>query len=377
MYQTLDASKPMPARRPSGPVTWGPQSPAAPAFARRPFGSASAQGGAPKRPRILWTEDGSDLELPDLLAAGPALGAPFSRPSLFPDSPVSPPSEEAAAIDVDLEVDSDAAAAPKASTPAKGFVPFPRPAFLMSVAHKRVAVIAAGVSLATLTGFLLLPSSSSRTGDRMVTTGAIHVQPQMQDGTAAAKAQVAGTRFAESFSEAERERNGALAQKIQDRLPTVLANQAKDPMASLVSQTAETGQPVRTAGLYGEQMVLSPGSAAEDDLTLSTSLAQSPEAHGTSFLQEAAVVPEAEAAAGLSPAATRLKLGGTPLEGSANASVNLREGADMGTNVIGVVPAGAKLSVGECDTWWCAVSHDGKTGYIGRKFIDTAAAQAG
>ncbi|SHL67509.1 SH3 domain-containing protein [Roseibium suaedae] len=382
MHQTLDASKPMTPRRPSGSVAWGPQSPSNSGFPRRVFNSTAAAGNAPKRPRILWTEDGSDLDLPDLLAAGPAFGEPFSGAPAGEVSPHSPALEEAANLDAMVDVHTSAAAASKASTPAKGFGPLPRPAFSLPVwpvsfTPKRVAGIVAGVSLAALTGLLLLPPSEPGTGDKMVTTAAISVQPdEMTAAQSIQKDRVTGSRFAQSFSEAEREQDGALAQKIQDRVPAVVANSAKDPMASLVSQTAEAGDTVRmasAAGLPGEEV--------------SSSLAQSPEAHGasTALPQDAvsvdpasdSAIPEAEAAVGLTPQATSLSLGDNPAAGTANASVNMREGADMGTDVIGVVPAGAKLSVGACNSWWCAVSHDGKTGYIGRKYIDTTVAQAG
>ena len=195
MHQTLDASKHSPARHPSGPVAWGGQTPAAMSFPRRTL--STVQGAAPKRPRILWTEDGSDLDLPDLLAAGPALHTP------------SPSPEEAAPVDLDAGVNVDRATAPKASTPAKGFAPFPRPAFSLpswplpvwplAATPKRVAGIVAGVSLVALTGFLFLPESSSETGDRMVTTGTIHVQPDIQDDAASANTGVGESRFAASF----------------------------------------------------------------------------------------------------------------------------------------------------------------------------------
>lgn len=389
MHQTLDASKPMTPRRPSGSVAWGPQSPSSSGFPRRVFNSTAAAGNAPKRPRILWTEDGSDLDLPDLLAAGPAFGAPFSGTPAGEVSPFSPALEEAASLDAMVDVHTSAAAASKASTPAKGFGPLPRPAFSLPVwpvsfTPKRVAGIVAGVSLAALTGLLLLPPSEPGTGDTLVTTAAISVQPdEMTAAQSIQKDRVTGSRFAQSFSEAEREQDGALAQKIQDRVPAVVANSAKDPMASLVSQTAEAGDTVRMASAAG----LPGGETSGKTSPLSSSLAQSPEAHGasTALLQDSAsvdpasdsAIPEAEAAVGLTPQATSLALGDNPAAGTANASVNMRAGADMGTDVIGVVPAGAKLSVGACDSWWCAVSHDGKTGYIGRKYIDTTVAQAG
>lgn len=363
MYQSFDASQSPLPRRGAGFPAWAPQrTGTSHGFPRRP--RQAAHGSGPKRPRILWSEDGSDLDLPGLLAAGPAVPASLQRTEV--------PQEAAA--------DSQAAAS-MAATPAAGIWPFPRPALPLPKALKETGPVkgllsprglsgtAAGVSLAALLGFLLFPFDTPETASRSVAVDTIRVQPEI----ASAPGQVSGDRFQQSFSEAGRDNDPALLKKIQDRVPAALANRSDDPMPSLVSQTAEPQPPDSVAA--GQDGTVT----GETGLTLSRSLAQSPEAHGASaFLQPASdPAPQTEAAASVSPAAYRLQLGERPTDGTATASVNLRSAADMNAGIIGVVPQGATLSVGACDKWWCAVSHAGKTGYIGRKFIGTAAAQAG
>ena len=70
---------------------------------------------------------------------------------------------------------------------------------------------------------------------------------------------------------------------------------------------------------------------------------------------------------------------GTPLapsvssdetKGTITASVNLRATGTKNGKIIGVVPEGSEVSFNECGKWWCEVVHDGKTGFVGQKFVD-------
>ncbi|MBD1545282.1 SH3 domain-containing protein [Roseibium aggregatum] len=52
------------------------------------------------------------------------------------------------------------------------------------------------------------------------------------------------------------------------------------------------------------------------------------------------------------------------------ADVNLRSAAEKDAPVLTVVPNGTSVGVGSCDRWWCAVSFNGRTGFVGKKFVD-------
>ncbi|WP_165814594.1 SH3 domain-containing protein [Labrenzia sp. 011] len=51
-------------------------------------------------------------------------------------------------------------------------------------------------------------------------------------------------------------------------------------------------------------------------------------------------------------------------------AVNLRQSADKNAEILAVLPAGAEIRVGECGAWWCAIQHDGQTGFVGEKFLE-------
>ncbi|MBO9426314.1 SH3 domain-containing protein [Labrenzia sp. R4_1] len=70
---------------------------------------------------------------------------------------------------------------------------------------------------------------------------------------------------------------------------------------------------------------------------------------------------------------------GTPLapsvssddtKGTITASVNLRATGTKNGTIIGIVPEGSEVSFNDCGKWWCEVVHDGKTGFVGQKFVD-------
>ncbi len=56
--------------------------------------------------------------------------------------------------------------------------------------------------------------------------------------------------------------------------------------------------------------------------------------------------------------------------GTITASVNLRATGTKNGKIIGILPEGSEVSFNDCGKWWCEVVHDGKTGFVGQKFVD-------
>ncbi|WP_415717187.1 SH3 domain-containing protein [Roseibium sp.] len=59
-----------------------------------------------------------------------------------------------------------------------------------------------------------------------------------------------------------------------------------------------------------------------------------------------------------------------PNTGKILASVNLRESEDKDATVLAVIPENTDVRFNECGTWWCGVIHDGKTGFVGQKYLE-------
>ncbi len=62
-----------------------------------------------------------------------------------------------------------------------------------------------------------------------------------------------------------------------------------------------------------------------------------------------------------------------PNSGTVTASVNLRQSQDKDATVLGVIPEGTQVRYNDCGTWWCGVSHNGMTGFVGQKYLDRPA----
>ncbi|MEM9630060.1 MAG: SH3 domain-containing protein [Pseudomonadota bacterium] len=62
-----------------------------------------------------------------------------------------------------------------------------------------------------------------------------------------------------------------------------------------------------------------------------------------------------------------------PNVATTSASVNLRQSDDKNATIIGVIPENAEVQFSECGKWWCAVSYNGKTGFVGQKYLERAA----
>ncbi|MES0879139.1 SH3 domain-containing protein [Roseibium sp. SCP14] len=62
-----------------------------------------------------------------------------------------------------------------------------------------------------------------------------------------------------------------------------------------------------------------------------------------------------------------------PNVATTSASVNLRQSDDKNAKIIGVIPENATVQFSECGKWWCAVSYDGKTGFVGQRYLERTA----
>ncbi|WP_299471316.1 SH3 domain-containing protein [uncultured Roseibium sp.] len=55
------------------------------------------------------------------------------------------------------------------------------------------------------------------------------------------------------------------------------------------------------------------------------------------------------------------------------ASVNMRVSEEKNGRILAVIPSGTQVKYGTCGTWWCSVEHDGKTGFIGQRYLERSA----
>jgi hypothetical protein len=62
-----------------------------------------------------------------------------------------------------------------------------------------------------------------------------------------------------------------------------------------------------------------------------------------------------------------------PNVGKILASVNFRNSEDKDATVLAVIPENAEVLFDECGTWWCGVLYQGKTGYVGQKYVERTA----
>ncbi len=88
--------------------------------------------------------------------------------------------------------------------------------------------------------------------------------------------------------------------------------------------------------------------------------------------KSSASAPVAASAALAAPAASAntLDTGAMTETSAVTADVNLRSAAEKDAPVVTVVPKGTSVGVGSCDNWWCAVSVNGQSGFVGKKFVD-------
>ncbi|WP_029061448.1 SH3 domain-containing protein [Labrenzia sp. DG1229] len=52
------------------------------------------------------------------------------------------------------------------------------------------------------------------------------------------------------------------------------------------------------------------------------------------------------------------------------ASVNMRSTEDKNGEIIAVIPEDTQVGFQECGAWWCGVTYQGKTGFVGQKYLE-------
>jgi hypothetical protein len=62
--------------------------------------------------------------------------------------------------------------------------------------------------------------------------------------------------------------------------------------------------------------------------------------------------------------------GATAAPGTAVSTVNLRAESNTSSEILGKIPAGARLEVGDCTAGWCAVTWQGKSGFAIQTALD-------
>ena len=62
-----------------------------------------------------------------------------------------------------------------------------------------------------------------------------------------------------------------------------------------------------------------------------------------------------------------------PNSGKTTAAVNMRLSEKRNSEIIAVIPGNTTVSFNECGKWWCGVEYDGKTGFVGQRFVNRAA----
>ncbi|MCV0425142.1 MAG: hypothetical protein K5905_06700 [Roseibium sp.] len=58
-----------------------------------------------------------------------------------------------------------------------------------------------------------------------------------------------------------------------------------------------------------------------------------------------------------------------PNAATTSASVNMRQSEEKNAKIIAVIPQNTQVQFNECGKWWCGVSYDGKTGFVGEKYL--------
>lgn len=62
-----------------------------------------------------------------------------------------------------------------------------------------------------------------------------------------------------------------------------------------------------------------------------------------------------------------------PNSGETTAAVNMRLSEKRNSEIIAVIPGNTTVSFNECGRWWCGVEYDGKTGFVGQRFVNRTA----
>ncbi|WP_422038999.1 hypothetical protein [Roseibium sp.] len=87
----------------------------------------------------------------------------------------------------------------------------------------------------------------------------------------------------------------------------------------------------------------------------------------------AAVVSASEAGTVPIETTSAKDVGAYANSGKTTASVNMRLSEKKNSEIIAVIPANTTISFNDCGKWWCGVEYDGKTGFVGQRFVERAA----
>ncbi|WP_346898371.1 SH3 domain-containing protein [uncultured Roseibium sp.] len=157
---------------------------------------------------------------------------------------------------------------------------------------------------------------------------------------------------------------GALKIKRQDRI-------AKTPLEKTGADNPVTAKAVAGHSGTGASLpVLGYASAPNPHAGWDEGQTAIASAAGQPSLKDARVAAAEPVAATPEPAPETAAASGQMTETSTiTADVNLRSAAEKEAPVLTVVPKGTSVAVGSCDNWWCAVSFDGRSGFVGKKFV--------
>jgi len=278
------------------------------------------------RLRTVEADDDGDLRIPDVLR----------KP---PDTFFGPPAETAPGLRMERR---------------SGFVPV-------------AAASAAGLVLALAGGLMFYAAGSATQED----AGTVPVRTVSIDGQPSADSP--GTRGPDPAGPAgprALDRTGFQMRfnsaKAADRNPGSLKVKSQDRIAQI---------PLERAGEAGDRAAQSrPGSRS--DLPV-LGYASAPNPHfdrdeGQRAIASAAGTASSKGggiAVAAAPADNAAGAGQMKETATVTADVNLRSTAEKDAPVLTVVPNGSSVGVGSCGRWWCAVEFDGRSGFVGKKFV--------
>lgn len=210
----------------------------------------------------------------------------------------------------------------------------------------------------------------------------------------AAKTAPFNTATPEQIAEAKNRLRLAFASGNTGTAPAPTTASAAAPVYPQASpDLSASAAPLKDASLPGSELpagLTTPAYAvAVTSATQSGQASISTRTSTTASASVSASIPDSEAiAANNSPAATisATEAGTVPVEttsaqdvgayansGKTTASVNMRLSEKKNSEIIAVIPANTTISFKDCGKWWCGVEYDGKTGFVGQRFVERAA----
>ena len=84
---------------------------------------------------------------------------------------------------------------------------------------------------------------------------------------------------------------------------------------------------------------------------------------------ETTPLPASEATQPLETAAALPSDPSYPNTATTTASVNMRQSEEKDATIIAVIPQDTQVQFNECGKWWCGVVYEGKSGFVGEKYL--------